>query len=969
MDGDENDILVTNTFILNPDLTTNIPQDANQQFRKYYESLQKKREDKSVLNLNNRVHNMILSEDSDDTFLTNTNNVNVKKNIDVQFTRTTTDIKTLVSIDSRDRDAVIYPKPNNFKIYLGKDFYNVRKVRLASIEFPNTDAVINNTNNNIYWRNQEDIDNDFTVSTNGVVSYPIYSCVLRIGSYIVSTLQTEIQTETNLIRREQGTSNGNSVLGAFHYFVVILDMDTDIVKFISLKLTQLKNNPFAVTENSGVVTVTTPTTVGLNTNDEIYIVGSNTTSGIDASILNGFQLITVVNSTTFTFQVNVNASQTVSGGGNLVNMGIQAPFQLLWGQEKNTVAQNIGFPLENSSQLIQTVVTSLENLYQMVINTSTTNGMSRSYTYIGQAITVGYYINDMFVSYQTYVIQDILDTYNILVQVTDSTIYSNLVNNMQATYIQFGNMNPLQVSTYYNYQQQTFIVTTSTYHGYTLSDINTTVKLYNTQDSTVPDDVSYDGTYTILEVPSATTLVLPGVLYHQNVHENSIYGNISAIKPLTTNIIYIQNILPNYLQISGLFYTKVTCVTPHNLLTGDQVVFNNVMATPTLVNSQTITSVLDIYSFLIQYNMTSVDPTNISNGTAFIGTGLISLYFPSHGFNQIAGITSGINGSLTIQTVVPHNFPLTAGTTTTSTVRLMQTNTTPSIDGGGYVVTYISPDTFSITRGPVAFPSVIATGSNAGSTTVTTGPSGTSTVITTSSGTTTVVSSYPTSINTTTTTSQNTVTSVSIPSVVTGIIGMSNNFYLYGVSSPTGAIGGISTTSLNGIQFNVREIIDSNNFTFVAPNVFATSNVTGGNNNVFISSYLHGYNGTQTNTKNDLLNRSINLEGENYAFLTCPQLDTMKNTGSVTNIFARVSLDQPPGYVCFNFLSEPKQYNDTPLNTLSELEFSVMNYNDTYYEFFDLDFSFVLEITEVVDTTNLFNHSSRRGIIDRSSAT
>jgi hypothetical protein len=969
MDLDENDMLATNTFIKTPDLTTNIPDDGNIQFREFYEQQFKNQQDYALLNkTNNQLQNVKLDENTDVNNLISTNSINMTENGIKNINRTTNDIKTFVSVDSRDRDKVKYPKPSNFKIYLGKDFYNVRKIQLASVEFPNTNAVINSNNNMIYWRNQQDIDNDFTITTNNITTYPIYFCNLKIGSYIANTLQTEIKTETNLIRREQGASNGNSILGTYHYFVISLNISTDIVSFISLTLTQLGNNPFAVTSGSGVITVLA-NKHGLITNNRIYIVGANTTSGIDSGIINGFQLITVVNSNSFTFQVNVNAAQTVSGGGNLVNIGLQAPFQLLWGEQQATIAQNIGFPLENSSQQVQTNITSLSNIYEMSINTNNVNNLSRTYTYIGLPITVGYFIGNTYVAYQTFVIQDVPDVNNILVQVQDQTIYATLINNVQATYVKFGNMEPIEVNTYFNNYKQTFLITTDTYHGYKLSDINKPLTIYNTQDPTVQNDSNYDGSYTILQVPSTTSIVVPGVLYNNNVHSSGIYGNIPVVNPISTFIVYILDIVPNYILVNNLWHTKVTCKTRHNLLIGDKVFFNNIKTTPMLNSSQVITSIIDNYTFLIQYNMTSVVNTNILNGTAFIGTGKISIYFPMHGFNNILNISNGINSSLIIQTINPHNIPSTAGTTTVNTIRLMETNTSPSIDGGSYNVTYISNDIFSITRSPIPFPSIIATDINAGTTTVITSPTGTTTTITTTLGSTTTSSSMPISANTTVVTFTNKITTISIPTILTGIIGMSNDFYLYGISSKTTEIGGIPTVSMNGVKFKVRDVIDINNFTFVIPDIFSLNSVTGGENNVFISSYLHGYTGIQTNTKNDLLNRSINLEGENYSFLTCPQLDTMKNTGYVSNIFARISLDQPPGYVCYKFLSEPKQYNQTPLSSLSELEFSMINHDNTKYEFNDLDFSFVLEITEVIDTSNLFNHSSRRGIIDRSSAT
>jgi hypothetical protein len=86
------------------------------------------------------------------------------------------------------------------------------------------------------------------------------------------------------------------------------------------------------------------------------------------------------------------------------------------------------------------------------------------------------------------------------------------------------------------------------------------------------------------------------------------------------------------------------------------------------------------------------------------------------------------------------------------------------------------------------------------------------------------------------------------------------------------------------------------------------------------------------------------------------------NTGRVSNVFARITLDQSPGNIVFSFLSNPKMFDTVPLDLLSELEFSIVNHDGTLYDFNDLDFSFCLEITEVIDTTDTFNISSKRGV-------
>ena len=914
MDTDPNDILSTNVYISKPDLNPDRTTDSNKEFREYYE---KEMKVQSESKLRNRINNIELksvnhNESQDDNNIENVQTFNItgKKNTEIdRFTRET---KTLVSIDSRDRIRTIYSKPNNFKMFLQQTFTNVKKVELVGLEFPNTDAVINSNNNKIYWQNQEDIDLDITVTTKGVVNYPIYSVELRIGSYTVSTLQNELTNKLNSIRRKQGTTNGNIVTGDFHFFVVSLDIDTDIVSFTSLTLTQLGNNAFSTSIGSGVITVRS-TNHRYSTYDNIYITGTKQVAGLTATVLNGFHQITVISADIFTFEIATKAGDTTVGGGNTMKSGKKAPFQLLWGEKGETVAQNIGYPIENSSELITTNIESLENLFQMTINTLLPHNFLKTYDYIGNVINIGYILSNNFILYKTYQIMDIPTTNSILVQVTDNTIADSLNNNIQATTLKFGG-NIYDVVSYETYIISSILLKTQTNHNYKISNINDTITISNTSDPTITNDTSYDGDYIINNVPSSNSFVIAGIIGNINTHSSGLYGNISRKTPLTSLIVPVSNIEKNYMIINGLKYTKITTSISHKLLIGDSIYINNLQSNPVLVKSYEIISILNPTSFLIQLEIASLETRNITDGLVYIGTGLITMSYPSHGFNTITSIENGIPYNvivglttvtympIIINTLNPHNL------VSNNIVRLSNTNTIPSIDGGGYLITVIDLDTFSIIRTPNQFPIL------------------------------------------------------TIPNNITGTIGLSNSFYIYGCED----IGGINKTIINGRLFHVRDIIDINTFTFMITNTFATSTEIGGSSSIYISSLRHGYNGIQTNTKNSLLNRSINLQGEDYCFLTCPQLQTMLNTGNVRNIFARISLDQPPGYVCFKYLSNPKQFNIIPLDKLSELEFSIINYNDTFYEFNDLDFSMVLQITEVADATNSFNISSRRGITDSS---
>ena len=187
-----------------------------------------------------------------------------------------------------------------------------------------------------------------------------------------------------------------------------------------------------------------------------------------------------------------------------------------------------------------------------------------------------------------------------------------------------------------------------------------------------------------------------------------------------------------------------------------------------------------------------------------------------------------------------------------------------------------------------------------------------------------------------------------------GVIGMNDELALYGACE----VGGLPVSVLNGTH-SVREVVDANAFTVYVQNAFATGSARGGGT-VFLSSLRHGFQGTQSNKRNGVLHRSINLEGENYCFLTCPTLGTVMNTGAVRDVFARVSLTESPGSVIFNqFNSSPKAFDESPLPVLNELRFAVRNYNGSLYEFNDLDYSFALEVTECIEQLQDANVPSR----------
>lgn len=888
MDLDENDLLFTNSFVSQPELTGEVTSDANSEFRKFYERERSINEERRLKD-NMSIRSIYLSEDTDDQNLMSTNRFNpgnqsirshdTRNNAtDKNSIRRTKEIVTYVSIDSRDRSKLQYDKPSHFKIFLGKTFYNVKEIRLASMEFPNTNAVINTTNHHIYWRNKEDIDLDTINAITG--KYPEYVVQLRIGSYISNTLQSEMTNKLGTVKRLDK-------VGDFHYFLITLDTDTDVVTFTSLILTQLSTTALRTSVNTNTIEVTAPNH-GFASGDEVYLVGAKTIAGIPANTINAKHTISVLNANTFRFDVNVKASETLQGGGNTLKTGRIAPFQFLFGEKAATVAPNIGYLLENSSDLINTNINSITNLYQVIIVTKQPHGFSHSFTYIGQTCSVSGSNTSPNLDGSRRITQ-ILSPTRFLVRF-DTPLTLESFNNGQVT---FGS-NTFDIEFILNFTSSTILVSTFTDHNYTFSDIGSNVTLYNT--TTTPD---LNDTYPIFNLFETNSFVIPGALPSGGESSTLVPGDAGTIprsKPLTTHTVPLTNFVINSSTIT------LTC-PGHQLQVGDRFQLFNVTTQPPITRTTVVAySIPDPDTIVLDQIVSSVIMDTINDGSAYIGTGLFTLSFPDHGFNKIVSIanTSGIPAGqtsgnlLVVQTQLPHNF------TNNQLIRMSQTNTSPALDGK-FNVTVLSSDKFTI---PYSFPI-------------------------TSSGN-------------------------------SGIIGYDHNFYLYGATN----VGGVLSNAINNLSFTVRDIIDKNTFTFYNNNGFASSIETGGGNALYISSLFHGFKGQQTNTKNSVLTRSINLQGENYAFLCCPQLATMMNTGQVKDIFARITLDESPGTMVFSYLSNPKVFDTVPLNKLDELEFSILNYDGTLYEFNDLDYSFTLQITEVVDITENFNMSSKRGIVD-----
>lgn len=876
---DAEDLLFTNTYINNPNLLETIDSKRNAEFRKFIEESNERDRVEKLERILKDVEIEDIDNDYNDIYNSNKFSKEIIEPL-VNVKRYKREVVTYINIDSRDRQKLIYPNASHFKISLGRTYYNIKSIKLAKMEFPNTNAVINRTNNMVYWRNLNDIleDKYDTVTKN----YPIYNIDIRIGSYDSSSLQTELEAKLGGVRRND-TNN-------FHYFIVTLDIETDVVQFISLSLRELGNNPVETLVGTGIIKVFA-SGHGFVDGQEIYVIGSKTVAGIPSDFINGPHVITVLNADEFFYETTINAAETNTGGGNTFKVGTYAPFQLLFGEYMNTIAPNIGYPLENSSQLIDVKLKDQSILYQLQITLNSTHMFDTGY------INTPIVIEDTFTAVDgNRVITKILSKTSILViyntkidvPIFTGTIkYTALIDSVPTLITQ-------TIASIENFNIDSILISTYTPHNYDLGDIGKTITFYDT--ATTP---LLDGDQTLDNVLSDTQFVILGSLLTGGEFVSSVSGDAGYIA--------IHDPIKTFTyKISGITFgnqTLVTLMDDHILKVGDRIQFYNLITTPSVLERDrgifNVISVPSSNTFMIDFKTIDMDINSLDG--AYIGTNILELIFPNHGFNYITSIVNNGGNDRLVTTILPHNLVIG------STVRLSMTNSVPSIDN--------TTTTYTITDVP--------------------------------------------SINTF-------VVQTAVTLVVPGTFGLigieSNDFYIYGCNS----VDNFSSDYINGTKFTIREIVDINTFRFDAVNSFSLTSMIGGGSSIYISSILHGFNGTQTNLKNSVVARSINLEGENYTFLVCPQLSTMRNTGSVKDIFARVTLDQSPGGVVFSFLSNPKTFNETPLDSLSELEFGVVNYDGSYYIFNDLDYSFVLEITEIIDTTDQFNINSRRGIIDSS---
>ncbi|KAJ3085725.1 hypothetical protein HK102_013886 [Quaeritorhiza haematococci] len=249
----------------------------------------------------------------------------------------TFDQKTVVAIDSRDRDMSMYPDASDFRIFLGRSFFNIKRIQLLSTEIPNVESAIRSSNNTLYWINEEDRD----------LGYPVYSVSVNTGTYRIDTLQAALTNALNNV----GVKRRNGA-GIPHYFDITVNIDTDQVSFASLITQPCPTNPIRTTKGSGTIIVAQPNH-GYTNYQRVHVIGvKGIVGGIPNTALNGNFTVTVDDLDQFRYEIGFAATETVTGRGPYVSTGREAGFKFLFGEYTDTIGDVLGFPTENSSVTI-----------------------------------------------------------------------------------------------------------------------------------------------------------------------------------------------------------------------------------------------------------------------------------------------------------------------------------------------------------------------------------------------------------------------------------------------------------------------------------------------------------------------------------------------------------------------------------------------------------------------------------------
>ncbi len=1011
--------LFKNKFVTNFE-EEDLPSSKKEEFKRYHESRKEKSDRRKVLDKASvpvKEPSTNIYEDLAVFSTSKTVKMNAKKMESVKIEK-----RTIVSVDSRYRDTNKYPKQNDFIAFLGKTFFNVKKIEMISSEIPNVDQTIKELpielkNNTISWQNEEDIDlnffenlmiatvvpntvyitlpaHGFTSSVeaiifnskldtdlvftglidgkkllyvvdsntlgfdyiNGILAqgttsidlgYPIYHVDVKPGNYTAQTLADKIAEDSGLIKRRNGT-------GQFHFFEVKVNFDTDVLFLDSVVTTQLPSNSVSTIAGSTTITIN-QNGHGFKTGDRVKMIGVKTVAGVPGAILNGDYIVNVLDFNTFTYEVITRASETTDGGGNTVRTGKDAPFRLLFDTQDTRIQFNTGFPNEDSSEpvnAINPITTKALSLSNAQILNNTTVRFTTPTPHNLDAVTI---LN----------ISSIATGQNPVV----TTITPHLIDIPRRVTLRNTNCIPEIKGTFFaipngrfTFRLRGLFVTTSGNTGQAIYGKDK-IKIIGLQ--TVPS-ILIDPVYFVENIPSPTQfditfsasgidlatipVAIIGTSQLTVKHIAHGFNQLSSIVSVDSQFVNIKTFLPN-MSLIGTRTTGVSIIDGpvgtntidvllfnHSLVTSDIITIRNSTTVPVIDGRYTV-QVIDLDTLRLNFvHVSFVDGT----ATVLSGDSITLSYTNSlpkvdgtyhiHNRQTITNITTGVITS-NITTSSVHNWSVG------DTITITGSDCIPSLDGQHTIQAIVNSTTFSVNL--TAFD------------------------ITTPGTTGSVVN--------------NTVFKIQTNFLITtsgmnpaGIVGRNNNVLHYRVEPeiPAGDnIGGIPLSIINGVSKTIDRLIDVDTYLVRATEEYASKSISSGGSLVKASSQRHGLRSIQANTDtggvNGKLFRSISLEGQNYVYLVADSggtdLATVLNTANISNTFAKIVLNESPGNMMFNsFISEAKVF-ENPIAKIDTLRFKVLTAGGFQFDFNDIDYSFTLRMTELVDQVKDSGVSSRTG--------
>jgi hypothetical protein len=732
-----------------------------------------------------------------------------------------------------------------------------------------------------------------------------YTANITPGNYQPSSLATEIETQMNLIPR-------NSTVDPPHQFRVSIDSVTDITTFSSYQL-QSYTNVFSTTTSDKLLHVTTPVLHAYHTGDIITVSGASSITGVNSNYLNGQFVITVNTPTEFTYPLPafLTLSETSGVGGN-VEFAEGLDFKLYF-SDPNSPAFVLGFD-----------------------NVDTDFKPSHSNTVIANALPIKYIMG--------------LDGGYTAITLNEPMIFP-LGEDIRFQGINAGNNNTSESEFNDN-----IITILNGGFGYKWSPLTNADETYlktqynfeNDPDTTfintfkIPIDINGNGSNDVVRYnyDSEIEYVLNGFV--NSLPTNTSYIRLKTFDPIITSVHSIDS-THTAIGLDGQHnFTSTTNISIVNTDPRDKFIpIGSIYNTSTLTVGQKASLEISYPS----YFNTSTDYSKffvIGEDTSANGQ---SLYYRNIGTTRDPYLRydSSFNTSAS-------NKILNLGTRSIYDNAYLHVLTNTQIDSG-YKIIPISDDvdflSSSQLTGTITSVETVLNVSYV---------YGFGTVFTTEINT--DIDNHV-SITITNDTSSSNIPTRLISTVMNDTVLITTKPFPYGTSGNAYNTHFVSTTDRYKLELLKDRTPSLDIDVDFKVETTDTINATTNTNKVAVAIG----NGQIAYVRT--INRPINLAGDDYVFMTSPQLNSMENTGTVRDVFAKMQLAAPPGTTIYNsYIHNPKTFEVALLTELFEMEFNFVNRIGNLIEFNDVDHSFTLRIIEYVDKLKYNEYDSRRGRYD-----